>query len=173
MSSTTTKKATTNPQGQGLGLDARLTRILDEGYGPGAWHGPDFKAALDDVTPDVAFWRPAAERHNIAEVALHHAYQVHAVRGKLSDTPPEPFLLKGEDWFPASDDKETALSWPKIRKTVDDQQQRLAALVAEIAAGRAESPLSETERFELVLGITCHAAYHAGQVQLLKCLQAR
>ena len=26
--------------------DARLGRILEEGYGPGAWHGPDLKAAL-------------------------------------------------------------------------------------------------------------------------------
>jgi hypothetical protein len=164
MSSTMTTKA------KGQGLDARLTRILDEGYGPGAWHGPDFKAALEDVTAALAFWRPAPERHNIAEVALHHAYQIHGVRGKLAEAMPEPFLLKGEDWFPASDEK--TLSWAKIRKAVADQQERLVALVADIAAGRAESPLDETQRFELVLGITCHAVYHAGQVQLLKRLHA-
>ena len=28
----------------------------------------------------------------------------------------------------------------------------------------------QTERLALVLGITCHAVYHAGQVQLLKTL---
>ena len=50
-----------------------LTRVLDEGYGPGAWHGPDLKAALADVSPELAFWRPSPERHNLAEVALHHA----------------------------------------------------------------------------------------------------
>jgi hypothetical protein len=170
MSSTATTTGAKGKAANGEGLDARLTRVLDEGYGPGAWHGPDFKAALEDVTPAQAFWRPAPERHNIAEVALHHAYQVHAVRGKLSDTAPEPFPLKGEDWFAASED--APLSWPKIRKTVEDQQQRLASLAGDIAAGRVASPLSETERFELVLGITCHAVYHAGQVQLLKRLQA-
>ena len=50
-----------------------FTRTLEEGYGPGAWHGPDLKAAIEGVDPDLAFWRPAAERHNIAEIALHHA----------------------------------------------------------------------------------------------------
>ena len=34
-------------------------RVLSEGYGPGAWHGPDLKAALADVTPPAAFRRRA------------------------------------------------------------------------------------------------------------------
>ena len=48
----------------------------------------------------------------------------------------------------------------------------LAEALAEVGAGRAPSPLGETERFELVLGITCHAVYHAGQIQLVKRLLA-
>ena len=38
------------------------SRILNEGYGTGAWHGADLKAAIADVTPAVAFWRPAEGR---------------------------------------------------------------------------------------------------------------
>ena len=136
-----------------------LSRVLDEGYGPGAWHGPDLKAALADVGPDLAFWRPAPGRHNIAEIALHHAFCARSVRGQLSGTTPEPFLLEGEDWFDAS-----GLSWPEIQAVVEEQQSRLAAVVA----GTEPNP----ERFNLVLGITCHAVYHAGQVQLLKRLNA-
>jgi hypothetical protein len=49
-------------------------------------------------------------------------------------------------------------------------QGRLAAVVGDIEAGRIRSPLSETERFDLALGITCHAICHAGQVQLVKVL---
>ena len=45
-------------------------RILREGYGEGAWHGPELKGALADVTSATAFWRPAPGRHNIAEIAL-------------------------------------------------------------------------------------------------------
>ena len=63
------------------------TRVLSESYGPGAWHGPDLKAALADVTPDLAFWRPADGRHNIAEVALHHAFCARAVRGHIAALP--------------------------------------------------------------------------------------
>lgn len=145
-----------------------LTRVLDEGYGPGAWHGADLKAALTDVSPELAFWRPARGRHNIAEVALHHAYCARSVRGQLSGTPPEPFVLEGEDWFELSD--ATRLTWPRIQSTVEAEQGKLAAVVADIAAGRAQSKLSDAEPFNLVLGITSHAVYHAGQIQLLKRL---
>jgi len=42
-----------------------------------------------------------------------------------------------------------------------------------IAQGRIASPLGEAEQFDLVLGITSHAIYHAGQIQLLKALSRR
>src|SRR5262245_37519832 len=139
------------------------SRILSEGYGPGAWHGPDLKAALADVEPALAFWRPAKERHNIAELVLHHTYFVRAVRSQLSGQPAEPFVLQGEDWFVAGDER--AISWAKIQSTLESQQQRLVELVAAVEAGTATSPLPAPERLNLVLGITCHAVYHAGQVQ--------
>lgn len=145
-----------------------LTRILDEGYGPGAWHGANLKAALADVSPELAFWRPSPERHNIAEVALHHAYCARSVRGQLSGTALEPFVLEGEEWFKLSDP--TRLDWPPIQSAVETEQRSLAAAVAGIAAGRLKSAVSDAERFNLVLGITCHAVYHAGQIQLLKRL---
>lgn len=144
-------------------------RLLQEGYGPGAWHGPDLKAALGDVTEMLAFWRPAPGRHNIAEIALHHAYCVRAVRSQLSGEPAEPFVVDGEDWFDLSDDQ--TLSWWTILATVDVEQERLRELVAQIEAGVAVSPLAREDWFGLVLGIACHAVYHAGQVQLIKRLQ--
>jgi hypothetical protein len=152
-------------------LDPSITtRLLEEGYGPGAWHGPDLKAALTDITPLVAFSRPGPGRHNIAEIALHHAWYVGSVVSRLSGNPPDPFPLAGEDWFAVSDER--ALSWAQITALVERQQRRLVALVADLGAGRIESPLPEAERFDLVLGITCHAIYHAGQVQLIKVLGA-
>ena len=153
------------------GLDPSvLARITEEGYGPGAWHGPDLKAALAEVGPELAFWRPAPGRHNIAEIALHHAYYVRAVRGQLSGTPPEPFVLEGEDWFALCD--ESTLSWKKMRAALETEQRRLTSVIADIASGRTSPSLSDAERFDLVLGITCHAVYHAGQVQLIKRLRA-
>lgn len=147
----------------------RLTsRVLQQGYGPGAWHGPDLKAALGDVPSSLALWRPAAGRHNIAEIALHHAYFVRSVRTQLTAAPAEPFVAEGEDWFAISDERR--LSWASILGTVESEQERLRAAVDDIAAGRITSPITPEERFALVLGITCHAVYHAGQIQLIKRL---
>ena len=144
-------------------------RILNEGYGTGAWHGPDLNAALADVAGDVAFWRPGPERHNIAEIAVHHAYCVRNVRAKLAGAEPDPFVLDGDDWFALPDS--SRLSWAAILDLVAREHERLATLVADLDAGRASSRLADSERCDLVLGITCHAVYHAGQVQLIKRLE--
>lgn len=152
---------------------ATFTRILDEGYGlhpnaPGAWYGSDLRAAIADVTPAGAFKRPAAGRHNIAEIALHHAYWAGRIDGKLTGGTGTAFPLVGEDWFELND--QSKLSWTAIVTLVDASHQRLSRTVGEIAGGNRPSPLSEAERFDLVIGITGHAAYHAGQIQLIKKL---
>ena len=145
-----------------------FTRILDEGYGPGAWYGSDLRAAITGVKKADAFKRPAPGRHNIAEVALHHAYWVGQVEEKLTGGSASTFPLVGEDWFELDDDKK--LSWNAIVTLVDASHQRLSRAVGEIAGGNRPSPLSEAERFDFVIGITGHAAYHAGQIQLIKKL---
>ena len=144
-------------------------RILREGYGENAWHGPDLKAALADVTSEIAFWRPGPERHNIAEIALHHAYCVRNVRAKLTGREAEPFVLEGDDWFELPN--QGALPWTRISDLVAREHEILTGIVTDIGAGRIQSPLPEAERFDIVLGITCHAIYHAGQIQLIKRLR--
>jgi len=163
MSATLTKTPT--PTGLPAGT---FNRVLDEGYGPGAWYGSDLRAAIGDVTAATAFARPAAGRHNIAEVALHHAYWVGQIEGKLTGAPASAFPLVGEDWFELND--ESRLSWTAVTSLVDAAQQRLGRAVGEIASGACTSPLPEAERFDIVIGITGHAAYHAGQIQLIKKL---
>ena len=145
-----------------------LARTLEEGYGPGAWHGSDMKAAIAEVGSDLAFWRPAPERHSIAEIALHHAYHAHHVHSRLTGEPASPFLIAGDDWFalPTASD----LTWAQIQALVDTQHRRLTDAVTAIGV-RGGSPLTTEEQFDLVLGITCHAVYHAAQIQLLKRLR--
>jgi hypothetical protein len=144
---------------------ALLTRTLQEGHGPGAWHGADFKAAIADVSAKTAFKRPARDRHNIAEIALHHAYCVRNVRGKLTGAALEDFIVDGDDWFPV--DEGSRLGWSKIVGVVEAEQEGLREAVKK---GKRAVGLDDAEAFNLVLGITCHAIYHAGQVQLIKKL---
>ena len=156
---------------RGAGIASSVfTNIIAEGYGTGAWHGPDLAAALSDVTAKTAFVRPARGRHNIAEIALHHAWTIRSVTAQLGGTTPREFPLEGEDWFEA--DGEADPKWNTIRAILTSHQEALAKLVADVAAGRATSPLPEAEQFKLILGVTCPAVYHAGQIQLVKKLIA-
>jgi hypothetical protein len=156
---------TTSPQTSSSAVEGR---ILREGYGPGAWHGADLKEAISNVTSDIAFWRPGDKRHNIAEIAVHHAFYVRSVRGRLTGSKVEPFVLEGEDWFSLSTG---SLAWPEILALVESEQRKLVETVERVGAGAVTSPLSDAERMDLVLGITCHAVYHAGQIQLVKALK--
>jgi hypothetical protein len=150
-------------------LNSISARVLTEGYGPGAWHGPDLRAALADVNDDLAFWRPTSDRHNIAEIALHHAYCTRAVFAKITGSDPGAFVVDGDDWFDVPDG--SSLSWKTILDVVEREQNRLVVTDSDLAAGKIASPLTASERFDLVLGITCHAVYHAGQIQLIKKLR--
>lgn len=151
-------------------VDAKLfARIAEEGYGPGAWHGPDLKAALADVSAQLAFWRPGAGRHNIAEIVLHHAYCARSVRGQLSGESPKAFVLEGEDWFELNETGR--VSWAQVQEVLTDELQQLTNVIGKNGV-RGNAKLSDPERFDLVLGITCHAVYHAGQIQLIKRLHS-
>jgi hypothetical protein len=56
-----------------------------------------------------------------------------------------------------------------ISRTVRVTRSIVAAF--EALPGAARSPLTDSERFDLVLGITCHAVDHTGQIQLIKKLE--
>src|SRR4030095_15834044 len=99
MSATQTK----TPTPTGL-TAATFTRILEEGYGPGAWYGSDLRASVGDVSAAAAFKRPAKGRHNIAEVALHAAFWANEAASRLTGAPRAKFPLDGEDWFDLKDE---------------------------------------------------------------------
>lgn len=150
-----------------------LERILDEGYAAAEpWHGPNLRQAIAEVPASLAYWRPTPRRHNIAEITLHHAFYVHSVRGRIAAAAPEPFPAANE-WVTVSGpagSSATGLDWARIQTMLAEQQVRLNALVTEVASGRAASKLPQDETFATILGITGHAIYHAGQIQLLKKL---
>jgi len=147
-------------------LDPALaSRILREGYGSDAWHGPDLRTAISDVSASLAFRRPAPARHNVAEIVVHHAYYVRSVIERLGGKP-DAFPLEGEDWFALNDER--TMQWAQIRALLESLQAQLAAEVAQ----PTRSDKSAAQQMDLVLGITCHAIYHAGQIQLIKVLAA-
>ena len=97
-----------------------------------------------------------------------HPPLVKWLAGLAAGTAGPELPLDGEDWFDVNDEK--TLAWKEIAATLERSQQRLSQAVSEVAGGARTSPLGEAERFDVVIGITGHAAYHAGQIQLLKKL---
>ena len=146
-------------------------RVLDEAWALPAWHGPNLRAAVRGVTATQAAWRPAPGRHSIWELVRHLGYWTFIARRRLGQATGR-FPYKGTNWF-ACPDTPDERAWRADVALLAEQHRLLREAVA--SAGRP-SPRAiirtAEERARLLLGITCHAMYHAGQIQLLKRLQS-
>ena len=143
-----------------------LLEILDHGYEKKAWHGPNLKGALHGVSAKAAAWRPAPGRHNIRELLLHAAYWKYAVRRRLRGEKRGSFPIAGSNWF-ASRGRPDEKAWRKDRGLLEREHRLLRATIAGLRKSR--KPLPEA----MLFGVAFHDVYHAGQIQLLKRLQAR
>ena len=159
---------------------ALLLRILDEAYEKKAWHGPNLKGTLRGVTVQEAVWRPAPERHNVWELALHAAYWKYAGWRRLTGEKRGAFPVDGSNWFvrpgPSAGgsgrEVATEKAWRAELALLDGEHRRLRAAVEKIPASRLSS-LSRGSKHRidtLVYGIAAHDVYHAGQIQLVKRL---
>jgi len=153
-----------------LGL---LLALLDEGFDGKAWHGPNLRGAVRGLSARIAAKRPAPGRHNVWELTVHAAYWKYAVRRRLRGDKRGSFPLKGSNWFPITQ----ALSDPDWREFVfllDRQHQELRETVDEfpIIQLHRKSLGSKYTAVGLITGIAAHDIYHAGQIQVLKRLQA-
>jgi hypothetical protein len=153
---------------------ALLLRMLDQGYNHRAWHGPNLRGSIRGLSAAQAGWRPQPERHNIAEIVVHAAYWKYAVRRRLRGDKRGSFPLKGSNWF-AFPGPFTEQAWRDQIGLLEDEHQALRAAVAglppaQLHGRRAGSKVSNAT---LIYGSAAHDIYHAGQIQLLKRLQAR
>ena len=148
---------------------ALLLALLDEGYSHKAWHGPNLVGSLKGLTVAQASWRPAPDRHNIWETALHAAYWKYDVRRMLERGKRGSFVLPGSNFFPRPEPgKATQAAW---RADLDLLRGEHLALVAAVrkALRRRLSPKQLRE----IYGVAFHDIYHAGQIRLLRRLMER
>jgi len=135
---------------------------LDEGYLRKAWHGPTLRGALRGVTIELALWRPAQNRHNIWELALHCAYWKYTVRRKLTGERRGSFARSGSNWLALPEP--TAQAWRADLQFLADEHRALRQVVESLPAARLRRGV------RLIRGAAYHDVYHAGQIQLLKRL---
>jgi hypothetical protein len=148
-----------------------LLRALDTGYDHKSWHGPILKGSLRGISPEEAAWRPAPQRHNVWELAIHAAYWKYSVLRRLR--PEIRFPLKGRDWFPRPEGEISEPAWKADRRILEQMHRELRAAVSALRDQDLEivPPGSKKKIRDLVLGVAYHDIYHAGQIQLLKRLR--
>lgn len=133
-----------------------------------AWHGPSLKELLDGVSAEDAIQRPIPAAHNIWELVLHITSWSNIARRRITGGQVEP--SDGEDWprpGPISENR-----WGAARDALVDSHERLREIVAGMSdedlardAPQTDAPASVAV---MLHGIAQHAAYHGGQIAILK-----
>ena len=152
---------------------ALLLQVIDQAYDKKAWHGPSLKSTIRRLSAAEAAWRPNAQRHSIAEIVLHAAYWKYSVRRRLRGGLRGSFPVKGSNWFPL----ELPLAertWREYLALLDSEHGMLREAIVQLPPSRLHTiPAGSKVTYAvLIYGVAHHDVYHAGQIQLLKRLQA-
>jgi hypothetical protein len=151
---------------------SQLLALIDQAYNRKSWHGTNLRGSLRSVTADAAAWRPAPDRHNIWELAVHAAYWKYTVWRRLVNAERGTFALKGSNFFSRPDGDASAAAWRKDVALLDRTHRQLRGAI-EGFSPRALHRRPQGSKFDyaaLISGIAAHDLYHAGQIQLLKRL---
>ena len=148
-----------------------ILSLLDQAYDHPSWHGTNLRGSLRRVTPGQAAWRPARDRHNIWEIAVHAAYWKYTAWRRLTGATRGSFPVKGSNWFKRPIERSDA-AWRADLALLDEMHRVLRDAVRQLpASGLSRTPKgSKVSNFVLLSGVAAHDLYHAGQIQLLKRL---
>ncbi|MCG8462315.1 MAG: DinB family protein, partial [Holophagales bacterium] len=104
----------------------------------------------------------------------HAAYWKYRVLRHLAADPPGSFGEAGSNFFPRPRDGEaTKSAWSKDRERLRGWHARLVEAVRAFDPERLGEVAYDRNTFcDLILGAAAHDVYHAGQIRLLRVLQA-
>ena len=154
----------------------QLLALVEEGFQKPAWHGPNLRSALRGVTAEEAAWRPAKNRHNIWEIAVHAAYWKYIVTQRLAGNRKHDFPEKGRNWFARDAAKlakaEAAKRWKNDLGLLAKTHEQLCNAITELNELDLMRPMRGNRQTPMrnIVGIAMHDVYHAGQIQLLRKL---
>lgn len=131
-----------------------------------AWHGPALQEVLAQVSAEEAMQRPLPSAHNIWELVLHIASWANIAARRINGGQVEPY--EGEDWPVVHEF--TQERWEAACRTMAESYERLSEVVLGMTDEElmAKAPKSERTIAGMVNGVVQHAAYHGGQIALLK-----
>jgi len=132
-----------------------------------AWHGPALMEMLEGVDAKTAAAKPVPGAHSIWELVLHVAAWEQAIRTRIVER--KALQLSDEQNFPRVKDVSEG-AWRQVIEKLRQNHRDLISTVSWLA----ESQLGEQVpgkpydiRF-MLHGAAQHAAYHGGQIALLK-----
>ena len=131
-----------------------------------AWHGPALLEVLANLPPEEAMQRPLPAAHNIWELVLHIASWANIALRRINGGQAEPY--EGEDWPEVHGF--TQENWTDACTAMRESYERLSEVVLGMTDDEllAKAPKSERTIAGMINGVVQHAAYHGGQIALLK-----
>lgn len=146
----------------------RLSDELRRALHGQAWHGPALEELVASVTIEEAMQRAVPTAHNIWELVLHITSWSNIALRRINGGQVAPY--EGEDWPDAGGF--TQEHWDKARKALTESYDRLSEAVLGMTDAElmVNAPRSDRSIAGMIDGVAQHAAYHGGQIALLKKL---
>jgi uncharacterized damage-inducible protein DinB len=148
---------------------ARIADELRRAFDGGAWHGDSLFKILKGVTSAQAAARPIRNAHSIWELVLHIAAWEGVARRRMAGAAAKLSAAKN---FPVVIDTSDA-AWQMALQHLRGIHEELIAAVEKFpqASLTKQVPGKQGAHYNfyfMLHGLAQHAAYHAGQIALLK-----
>jgi uncharacterized damage-inducible protein DinB len=148
---------------------SQIDMVVDElkrSFEGEAWHGPALMEILDGIDARSAAARPLPNAHSIWELALHIAAWEDVATRRIHG---ETCTLNDEQNFGHVERVNDSV-WEQAVKNLRDKHARLLETVSKLPESRLHDriPGKDYNLLFMLLGVVQHAAYHGGQIALLK-----
>jgi uncharacterized damage-inducible protein DinB len=139
---------------------------LNRAFDGEAWHGPALMETLEGIDAKTAAARPIATAHSIWELVLHVSAWERVITRRIRG---EKLSLSDEENFGhITSVNENA--WREAVKTLRESHDEMIKAVSSLPESKLGEivPGKDYNVLFMLLGAVQHAAYHGGQIALLK-----
>lgn len=136
-----------------------------------AWHGPAFMEVLDGIDAKTAAAHPIPQAHSIWELVLHVAAWESLISRRIHG---EALMPSDDENFPSAREV-TEAGWREALQRLRSTHATLIELVSALKESRLNDrvPGKDYDLRFMLTGAVQHAAYHGGQISLLRKAQKR
>ena len=131
-----------------------------------AWHGPALTEILDGINAETAAAHAIPEAHSIWELVLHLSTWERVIAQRIQG---KALMPSDEENFPTIQ-QPTEAAWRKAIETLRATHAELIQLVSGMKEAQLNDrvPGKDYDLRFMLTGAVQHAAYHGGQIALLK-----